>query len=97
MPHGFDNGVGIPELRLDRSLRWNISACRRLSQVSDSFTRVKRVVLEEKDMCSLEGDEERLKSIHTDLRAIKRNMLFVDGYERLAGGADVLEKAFLEL
>ena len=69
IPHAFDKGDG--ELRLDRSLRRNISADD-LSQVQDSLTRVKRAVVEEKetDMCLLESHEERLKSIDTDLPSI---------------------------
>ena len=43
-------------------------------------------MLEEKetDMCLLESHEERLKTIDTDLQAIKRNMLFIDNHESLA-------------
>ena len=58
-----------------------------------------RVVLEENemDMCSLESDEEGLKPIDTDLEAIKHDKLLIDDYESLAGRADGLEEALLEL
>ena len=48
-------------------------------------------------MCLLESHEERLKSIDTDLQAIKHNMLLIDDYESLAGKEDGLEEALFEL
>ena len=60
--------------------------------------KVKRVV-EDKvlDMCMLEGHEETLKHIDTNLQGIKRDMLLIDDYERLAGRAAGLEEASFEL
>ena len=48
-------------------------------------------------MCVLEGHEERLKSIDTDLQGIKHDMLLVDDYESLAVKAAGLEEASFEL
>ena len=48
--------------------------------------KVKRVLKDkELDMCMLEGHEERLKRIDTDLKGIKHDMLLKDDYESLAG------------
>ena len=57
--------------------------------------KVKRVVLEETetDICSFESHEERLKTIDSDLQAIKCDMLLIEDYESLAGRADGLEEA----
>ena len=49
------------------------------------------------DMCLLGSHEDRLKSIDTDLQAIKRDMLLTDDYESLAGTANDLEETFFEL
>ena len=56
MPHRFDKGNGKAEVRLISEVE---CLRRRLSQVYNSLTKVKRVVLEEKetDMCSLESHE----------------------------------------
>ena len=96
MPHASDKGSGRAEIR---SISEAKHLSRRLSQVQDFLMKVKRVVLEEKetDMCSLESHEEKLKTIDTDLQAIKRNMLLIDDYESLARRADGLEEALLEL
>ena len=48
-------------------------------------------------MCLLESHDDRLKSIDTDLQAIKRDVLLIDDYESLAGKADDLEEALFEL
>ena len=54
---------------------------RRFSQVQDSLMKVKRVVEEkETKLCLLEGYEERLKSIDTDLQGIKCDMLLINDY-----------------
>ena len=96
MPHESGKGDGRAEVR---SVSEAEHLSRRLSQVQDSLTKVKRAVLEEKesDMCSLESHEERLKTIDTDLQSIKRDMLLIDDYERKAGKADGLEEALFEL
>ena len=72
---------------------------RRLRQVQDSLKKVKRVLLEDKEteMCLLESHEQRLKSIDTDLQAIKCYMLLIDDYKSLAGSAGGLEEALFEL
>ena len=44
-----------------------------------------------------EGQEEKLKSIDTDLQGIKRDLLLIDDYESLAGKAAGLEEATFEL
>ena len=89
MPRASDKGGGRAEVR---SISEAEHLSRRLSQVQDSLTKVKRVVLEKKeaDVCLLESRDDRLKSIDTDLQAIKRNMLLIDDYESLAGRAGVL-------
>ena len=48
-------------------------------------------------MCLLESHEDKLKSIDTDLQAIKRDMLLTDDYESLAGTANGMEQTFFEL
>ena len=48
-------------------------------------------------MCLLKRHEERLKSIDTDLQAMKRDMLLIDDYESLAGMADGLEESLFDL
>ena len=48
-------------------------------------------------MCLLEGHEERLKSINTDLQGIKWDMLLIDDYESQAGRATGLEDTLFEL
>ena len=65
---------------------------RRLSHVHDSFMKVKRAV-EHKvlDMCVLEGHEERLKSIDTNLQGMTCGLLLIGDYESLAGKAAGLE------
>ena len=77
MPHASDKGEGKAEVK---SISEAEHLSRRLSQVHDSLTKVKTVVLEEKetDMCSLQSHEERLKMIETDLQSIKRDMLLID-------------------
>ena len=55
---------------------------RRLDQVHDSLTKVRRVKDDRSlDACSLEGHEERIKSIDADLQIIKRDMLLLGDYE----------------
>ena len=63
------------------------------------MTKLKTIVLEKKvsHMCLLGSNEQRLKSINTDLQAIKRDMLLIDDYESLAGKADGLEEVIFEL
>ena len=48
-------------------------------------------------MCLLEGHEEKLKSIDTDLQGRKKYLLLIDDYESLAGRAGGLEEASFEL
>ena len=56
-----------------------------MDQVHDSLMKVKRVMDDKKlDVCSLEGHEEKVKSIDADLQVIKRDMLLLDDYESLA-------------
>ena len=45
----------------------------------------------------LEGSEEKLKSIDTDLQGIKRDMLLIDEYESLVRRTGGLEEALFEL
>ena len=96
MPHASDNGDGRAEVR---SISEKEHLSRRLSQVQDSLTKVKRVVLEDKetDMCLLESHEDRPNTIDADLQAIKRDMLLIDDYERQARREDGLEEALFEL
>ena len=70
-----------------------------MSQVQESLTNVKRVVLEEKeaDVFFLESHKERLQKIDTDLQGIKRDMLLIEDYASLAGRAEGLEEALFEL
>ena len=93
MPHASNKGDGRAEVR---SISEAEHLSRRLSQVEDSLTKAKRVVLEEKetDMCLLESHEERLKSINTDLQGIKRDTVWIDDYESLAGKADSWKKLY---
>ena len=95
MPHASDKSDGRPAVR---SITEAEHLSRRLSQVHGSLMKVKRVVEEkETDMCVLEGHEERLKSIDSDLQGIKRDTLLIDDYESLAGKAGGLEEALFEL
>ena len=67
---------------------------RRLDQVNDSLMKVKRVKDDKSlDMCPLEGQEERVKSIDADLQVIKRDMLLIGEYKSLAERATALEEA----
>ena len=71
---------------------------RRLDQVHDSLTKVKRVKDDRSlDACSLEGHEERIKSIDADLQIIKRDMLLLGDYKSLAEKATALEEASFEI
>ena len=71
---------------------------RRLSQVHDSLMKVKRVVDgKDLDVCSLEGHEERVKSISDDLQGVKRDLLMIDDYESLAERAAGLEEVSFEI
>ena len=82
MPHASGMGDYWPGVRLITEAE---HLSRRLSQVHDSLMKVKRDVQDkELDMCVLEGQEERLKSVDTNLQGIKRNMLLNDDYESLA-------------
>ena len=96
MPHTSDKGDGRAEVRLISGVE---HLSQRLSQEQDFLTKVKRVVLEEKDtdMCLLESHEERLKNINTDIQSINHDMLLIDDYESLAGRADGLEEALFKL
>ena len=49
------------------------------------------------DMCSLQGHEERVKSINADLQVIKRDMLLIGDYKSLAERAVVLEETSFEI
>ena len=74
--------------------------CHRLGshQVHDSLMKVKRVKdNKELDLCSLEGHEERVKSIGADLQVIKRDTLLIGDYKSLAERAAVLEEASFEI
>ena len=91
MPHASDMGDHRP---VGRSITEVEPVSRKLSQVHNSLTTVKIVVkVKETDMCLLEGSEEKLKSIDTDLQGIMCDMLLIDKYERLAGRAGGLEEA----
>ena len=60
--------------------------------------KVKRAVDDKQlDMCLLEGDKERLKSIDTNMQGIKRDMLLIDDCERLGGREAGLEEASFDL
>ena len=62
------------------------------------MTKVKRVKDDRSlDVCSLEGHEERIKSIDTDLQVIKRDMLLLGDYKSLAEKATALEEASFEI
>ena len=45
-------------------------------------------------MCALEGHEERIKSIDSDLQGIRLDMLLIDDYESLTGRACLEEDLF---
>ena len=94
--HVSNKGDGRVEVR---SISEAEHLSRRLSQVQNSVTKVKRVVLEDKEteMCLLESHEESLKSVDTDLHAIKCDMLLIDDYESLVGRADGLKEALFDL
>ena len=49
------------------------------------------------DMCSLEGHEERVKSIDDDLQVMKHGMLLIGDYKSLAEKATALEEASFEI
>ena len=67
---------------------------RRLDQMHDSLTKVKRVKDDRSlDTWSLEGHEERIKSIDAGLQIIKRDMLLLGDYKSLAEKATALEEA----
>ena len=51
----------------------------------------------ELDMCSLEGHEERVKSINADFQVIKREMLLIGDYKSLAERVDGLEVPSFEI
>ena len=46
-------------------------------------------------ICLLEGHEERLKSIDTDLQVIKRDVLLIDDYESLCRKGRWLGRNFI--
>ena len=96
MPQASDKGDGRPVVRTISEAE---HLSRRLSQVHDSLTKVKSVVFgtKETDTCVLEGHEEGLKSIDSDLQGIKRDVLLLDDYQSLAGKAASLEEALFEL
>ena len=76
MPHASHKANGRPEVR---SITQEEPLSQGLSHLHDSLMRVKRVVEEkETGICLLEGGEERLKSIDTDLQDIKRDMLLIN-------------------
>ena len=85
MPHASDKGDGRPVVR---SITEAEHLSRRLSQVHDSLTKVKRIVdVKEMNMFLLEGHEEKLKSINVDLEGTRRDMLLIHNYKSLAGRA----------
>ena len=95
MPHASDKGDSRPQVR---SITAAEHLSKRLSQVQHSLMKVNRAVKEkETDMCVLEGHEERLKSIDTDLQRIRYDMVLIDDYESLAGKAGGLEQALFEV
>ena len=60
--------------------------------------KVKRVKNDKSlDVSSLEGHEERIKSIDADLQVIKRDMLLLGDYKSLAEKATALEEASFEI
>ena len=71
---------------------------RRLNQVHDSLTEVKKVVYAKGlDSCSLEGHEEVVRSLSDDVQEIKRDMLLIEDYDSLAKTAVSLERASFEI
>ena len=95
MPHAFDKSNGWSGARLVTEVEY---LSQRLSYVHDSLMKVKRVVEEkETDICILDGHEERLKSIHTNLQRIKHDMPLIDDFESLAGKAAGLEETSFEI
>ena len=71
---------------------------RRLDQVQDSLMKVKRVKDDkELDVCSLEGQEESVKSIDADLQVIKHDILLIGDNKSLAERAAGLDKASIEI
>ena len=92
--HGIgDDRPGVRSITKAEYLR------RRLDlQVHESLTKVKRVKDDKAlDVCSLEGHEERVKSIDADLQVIKREMLLIGDYKSLAERAASLEEASFEI
>ena len=68
-PHTSDMGGHQPVRSITEAER----VSRRLSQVHDSLTKVKRVVeVNQTYRCFFEGYEKKLRSINTDLQRIKR-------------------------
>ena len=51
----------------------------------------------ELDMCSLEGHEERIKSIDANLQVLKSDILLIGDYKSLAERAGGLKKASFEI
>ena len=89
-PNASGIGDNQPGIRLINEVE---HLSRRFDQVHDSLTKVKRVMDDKKlDMCSLEGHEERVKSINADLYKIKYDMLLLGDYKSLAERAPGLKK-----
>ena len=81
-----------------RSITEADNLSRKLDQVHDSLMKVKTVKDDkELDLFSLEGHEERVKSIDPDLQVIKHDMLLIGEYKSLAERAAGLEEASFEI
>ena len=71
---------------------------RRSDQVHDSLMKVKRDKDNRSlDACSLEGLQERIKSIDADLQVIKSDMLLLSDYKSFAEKASALKEASFEI
>ena len=91
------SGIGDDRLGV-RLITESEHLSRQLDQIYDSLMKVKRVKDDKAfDVCSLEGYEERVKSIDADLQVIKRDMLLIGDYNSLAERAAVLEEASFEI
>ena len=91
--------IGVSSTRpVSRSISEAEHISRRLDMVQDSLTKVKGAVEgKEMDVCSLDGNEERVKSLSDSLQGIQHDLLLVDDYETLAARASRLEEASYEI
>ena len=69
-----------------------------MDQAPDSWMKVNRGMDDkELDVCSLEGQEERVKSIDANLQVIERDKLLIGDYVSLTEGSAGLEEASFEI